>query len=92
MFKRTYNLIYRIRPNKKTEGVRHAQNMTFNGKLTGNEKNQAKMLRALCAIHRVNPSAILMERITLVSVRIGLFDRIRDMVKKVFSTGGGVQV
>lgn len=68
MLKRTYNVIYRVRPNKKTVGVRHVQNMTFRGRLEGNGENAAKLLRSLCAIHRVNPDAILLDRIELILV------------------------
>jgi hypothetical protein len=90
MLKRTYNVIYRVRPNKKTDGVRHVQNVTMRGKLKGNEKNAAKMLRSLCLIHRVNPDAIVLERIELIRVRIGLFDAIADKVKALFIKGGEV--
>lgn len=84
MLKRTYNVIYRVRPNKKTVGVRYVQNMTMRGKLKGNPKNAAKMLNVLCKTHRVNPDAIVLERITLVSVRLGLFDPIIDKIKELF--------
>lgn len=84
MLKRTYNVIYCVRPNKKTVGVRHVQNMTMRGKLKGNPKNAAKVLRVLCATHRVNPDAIILENIQLVSVRLGLFDPIIDKIKALF--------
>lgn len=81
MLKRTYNVIYRVRPNKKTVGVRHVQNMSMRGKLKGNPKNAAKLLRVLCVTHRVNPDAIVLENIQLVSVRLDLFDWIAEKCK-----------
>lgn len=92
MLKRTYNVIYRVRPNKKTEGVRHVQNMTLRGKLKGNEKNAAKLLRSLCAIHRVNPDAIILERIELIRIRVGLFDPIIEKFKAWFGKDEGAEV
>ena len=89
MLKRTYSVIYRVRPNKKTVGVRHVQNMTFRGKLKGNGKNAAKLLRALCAIHRVNPDAIILEHIELIRVRLGLFDPIIEKLKALFGKNEG---
>ena len=92
MLKRTYNVIYRVRPNKKTVGVRHVQNMTFRGRLKGSGENAAKLLRSLCAIHRVNPDAILLERIELIRVRVGLFDPIIEKFKALFGKGEAVEV
>ena len=91
MLKRTYNVIYRVRPNKKTVGVRHVQNMTFRGRLKGSGENAAKLLRSLCAIHRVNPDAILLERIELIRVRVGLFDQIVYKIKKLFGMPESVE-
>ena len=92
MLKRTYNVIYRVRPNKKTKGVRHVQNLTFNGKLKGNEKNAAKMLRALCFIHRVNPDAIVIERIELIRVRLAPVEWIKNLFKSLFGKDDAVEV
>lgn len=72
MFKRTYNVIYKITPNKKKPGRIAALNVTFDGRLSGNQKNQAKLLNALCRIHRVNPNALQVQRITLIATRLAL--------------------
>lgn len=84
MLKRTYVVVYRVRPNKKTPGVRHVQNLTFNGKLKGNEKNAAKLLNTLCKVHRVNPDAIVMERIELTRVRLALIEWVGNLFKSCF--------
>lgn len=84
MMKRTYNVIYRVRPNKKTVGARHVQNMTFNGKLKGNELNARKMMRALLFIHRVNSDAIVIESIKLVGVRLALREWISSKFAALF--------
>ena len=92
MFKRTYATIYTVRPNKKTAGVKHAINLTFNGKLTGNPKNQAKLLKTLCTIHRVNPDAIIVEKVTIISVKFALFDIIGEKFKALFRKAEGEAV
>ena len=82
MLKRTYGVVYRVRPNKKTEGVRYIQNMIFRGKLKGNQCNQTKLMAAICSRHRVNADAIVIEEITLMKVRLAIFEEIANVFSK----------
>lgn len=82
MFKRTYNVVYRLQPNKKVPGKILALNLTFSGRLTGNTKNQAKMLRTLCGVHRVNPVAIQVQRITLIATKLALREKLAAFFDK----------
>lgn len=58
MFFNYLNVVtYRLRPNKKSEGNTHTLRMWNSGCLD-DAKEQAKTLKVLCKIHRVNPDAI----------------------------------
>lgn len=53
-----HNLVkYRLRPNKKTEGTPCALRLWTSGCLDDGIE-QAKVMKVLCKIHRVNPNAI----------------------------------
>lgn len=82
MFKRTYGINYAIQPSKKGRRTLAFLTMTFNGRLSGNKKNQAKMLNTLCRIHRVNPNAITVEKIILVETKLAFREWVGNLFDK----------
>lgn len=57
MIKRTYQVDYVVRPNKRTEGRAFTRKMSTTGVL-GKGNNTDRMVAVLAVIHRVNVNAI----------------------------------
>lgn len=85
MIKRTYSVAYLVRPNKKTNGTPCVINLTFTGKLKGNIKNEAKLVRTLCRIHRVNPDAITINAARLTKTYIPLITPLIEKIAGLFA-------
>lgn len=80
MLKRTYAVAYTVRPNKKTDGVKSVLPLTVKGKIEQVE-NQAKILKTLCKLHRVNPDAIIIDGVTKIRTFFGPLDALQTALR-----------
>ena len=83
MFKFKYAITYKCRPNKKVPGTECAMSITTSGNLDKPEE-QAKVLKMLSKIHRVNPSAIELGNYYLERREFKPLVWIKDKVKRLF--------
>lgn len=83
MFKFKYAITYKCRPNKKVPGVECAMSITTSANLDRPEE-QAKVLKMLSKIHRVNPSAIELGVYHLERREFKPVQWVKDKVKRLF--------